>query len=120
MLKHLGRDGIAAMVERHCRYAALLAEKLKEEKGVAILNDVVLNQVLVRFGADMAPEAGDAATAETIAAIQRDGTCFAGGTQWQGRLAMRLSVISASTSENDVLHSAEAIIKAWRKVHAAA
>ncbi|GAB2178261.1 pyridoxal phosphate-dependent decarboxylase family protein [Dongia sp. agr-C8] len=122
MLKHLGRDGVAAMVERHCRYAALLAEKLRDEKdpGIAVLNDVVLNQVIVRFGADMTPEAGDAATAETIAAIQRDGTCFAGGAQWQGRTVMRLSVIGASTSENDVLLSAEAIIKAWRGVHAAA
>jgi hypothetical protein len=68
----------------------------------------------------MTPEAGDAATAATIAAIQREGTCFAGGSQWQGRLVMRLSVIGGSTSENDVLHSAEAIIKAWRGVHAAA
>src|SRR6185369_14471121 len=82
MLKHLGRDGIACMVERHCRYAALMAEKLREERGIAVLNDVVLNQVIVRFGADMTPEAGDTATAETIAAIQRDGTCFAGGAQW--------------------------------------
>jgi glutamate/tyrosine decarboxylase-like PLP-dependent enzyme len=108
------------MVERHCRYAALLAEKLREEKGIAVVNDVVLNQVLVRFGADLKPEAGDAATADTIAAIQKDGTCFAGGSQWQGRLVMRLSVIGGSTCENDVLHSAEAIIKAWRGVHAAA
>jgi glutamate/tyrosine decarboxylase-like PLP-dependent enzyme len=108
------------MVERHCRYAALLAEKLREEKSIKILNDVVLNQVIVRFGADLSPEAGDAATAETIAAIQRDGTCFAGGAQWQGRMVMRLSVIGASTSENDVLRSAEAIIQAWRNVHAAA
>jgi glutamate/tyrosine decarboxylase-like PLP-dependent enzyme len=120
MLKHLGRDGIAAMVERHCRYAALMAEKLREAQGIAVLNDVVLNQVIVRFGTDMKPEAGDAATAATIAAIQRDGTCFAGGAQWQGRLAMRLSVIGGSTCENDVLHSAEAIVKAWRGVHAAA
>jgi hypothetical protein len=84
------------------------------------LNDVVLNQVIVRFGADMKPEAGDAATAETVAAIQRDGTCFAGTAQWQGRTVMRLSVIGGSTCENDVLRSAEAIIKAWRGVHALA
>ncbi len=120
MLRHLGRDGIAALVERHCRYAWMLADRLRDEPGVAILNDVLLNQVIVRFGADMKPEAGDAATAETIAAIQRDGTCFAGSAQWQGRTVMRLSVISGSTSENDVLRSAEAMIKAWRGVHAAA
>jgi glutamate/tyrosine decarboxylase-like PLP-dependent enzyme len=122
MLKHLGRTGIAAMVERHCRYAALLAEKLRDEKdrGIAILNDVVLNQVIVRFGADLSPEAGDRATAGTVAALQRDGTCFAGTAQWQGRTVMRLSVISGSMCENDVLRSAEAMIKAWRGVHAAA
>jgi len=118
MLRHLGRDGIAAMVERHCRYAAMLASLLSDEKGVAILNDVVLNQVIVRFGADMTPEAGDAATAQTVTAIQRDGTCFAGTAQWQGRTVMRLSVSGGSTCENDVLRSAEAIIKAWRGVHA--
>ena len=120
MLRHLGRDGVAAMVERHCRYAAMLASLLRDEKGIAILNDVVLNQVIVRFGADLKPEAGDAATAETIAAIQRDGTCFAGSAQWQGRTVMRLSVISGSMCENDVLRSAEAMIKAWRGIHAAA
>jgi glutamate/tyrosine decarboxylase-like PLP-dependent enzyme len=120
MLKHLGRDGIACMVERHCRYAAMLASVLREEKGIAILNDVVLNQVIVRFGADLSPEAGDAATAEAIAAIQRDGTCFAGSAQWRGRTVMRLSVISGSISENDVLRSAEAMIKVWRGVHAPA
>jgi glutamate/tyrosine decarboxylase-like PLP-dependent enzyme len=120
MLRHLGRDGVAAMVERHCRYAAMLASLLRDERGVALLNDVVLNQVIVRFGADMKPEAGDAATAETVAAIQRDGTCFAGTAQWQGRTVMRLSVIGGSTCENDVLRSAEAIIKAWRGVHALA
>jgi len=118
MLKHLGRDGVAAMVERHCRYAALLSEKLREEKGIAILNDVVLNQVIVRFGAGLAPEAGDSATAETVAALQRDGTCFAGTAQWQGRTVMRLSVISGSMCENDVLRSAESIVQAWRGVHA--
>lgn len=120
MLRHLGRQGVATMVERHCRYAWMLADRLRDEKGIAILNDVVLNQVIVRFGADMKPDAGDAATAETIAAIQRDGTCFAGSAQWQGRTVMRLSVISGSTSENDVLRSAEAMIKAWRGVHATA
>jgi glutamate/tyrosine decarboxylase-like PLP-dependent enzyme len=120
MLKHLGRTGIAAMVERHCRHAALLAEKLRDEKGIAVLNEVVLNQVIVRFGANLAPEAGDAVTAETVAALQRDGTCFAGTAKWQGRTVMRLSVISGSMCENDVLRSAEAMIKAWRGVHAAA
>jgi glutamate/tyrosine decarboxylase-like PLP-dependent enzyme len=120
MLRHLGRDGLAAMIERHCRFAALLAGLLREEQGIAVLNDVVLNQVIVRFGADMKPESGDAATAETIAAIQRDGICFVGGAQWQGRTVMRLSVIGGSTCENDALHSAAAMIKAWRGVHALA
>jgi len=120
MLRHLGRSGIAEMVERHCRFAAMMAELLGREPGVAVLNDVVLNQVIVRFGADRSPEAGDACTAETIAALQRDGTCFAGGAQWQGRMVMRLSLISGSMQESDVRRSVEAIVKAWRGVHATA
>jgi glutamate/tyrosine decarboxylase-like PLP-dependent enzyme len=120
MLRHLGRDGIAAMVERHCRFAALMAERLRQEPAITIMNDVVLNQVIVRFGADLAPEAGDAATAETIAALQRDGVCFAGGAQWQGRTVMRLSVIGSSTTEADIARSVDAILKAWRGVRARA
>jgi hypothetical protein len=75
---------------------------------IAVLNDVVLNQVLVRVGDD------DAATEAAIAAVQRDGTCWLGGTRWRGGAAMRISISNWSTTEEDVDRSAEAIIRAAR------
>ena len=116
MLRHLGRDGVAEMVERHCRLAPLMADILSGEEDVAVTNEVVLNQAIVRFGANEAPEKGDDLTLKTIAAVQRDGTCFAGGAQWRGRWVMRLSVIGGGTSEADALRSARAIADAWRGV----
>lgn len=120
MLRHYGCEGIAAMVERHCRLARLMADALRQEPGVAIVNDVVLNQVVVRFGSREEPETGDELTRRTIAALQQDGTCFAGGAQWKGRWVMRLSIIGGETTEADAVCSAEAITRAWRKVQGAA
>src|SRR5262249_23278941 len=107
---HLGRGGIAEMVERHCRLARHFATLLRREPGVQVLNDVVLNQVIARFGDD------DAKTLETIRRVQADGTLFAGGARWRDRWVMRLSVISAPTTEADIERSAEAICAAWRGV----
>ncbi|HYF07572.1 MAG TPA: aminotransferase class V-fold PLP-dependent enzyme, partial [Acetobacteraceae bacterium] len=103
MLRHLGREGIARMVERHCRLARLVAAEMDAEPGIAVLNDVVLNQVILRFGDD------DAATRRTIARLQADGVCFAGGAQWKGRWVMRISVSGWPTTEADAQRSAEAI-----------
>ena len=108
VLRHLGRRGIAALVERCCAHAARFAEILSREPGIAILNDVVLNQVLVRFGDD------DAHTREVIARVQQDGTCWLGGTTWHGLAAMRISVSNWSTGDDDVRRSAEAIVAAHR------
>jgi glutamate/tyrosine decarboxylase-like PLP-dependent enzyme len=105
-IRALGQEGIAAMVERCCDHAARFAELLGAEPGVEILNDVVLNQVLVRFGGD------DAVTRATIAAVQEDGTCWLSGTVWQGRAAMRISVSSWRTTTEDVDRSAGAILEA--------
>ncbi|WP_157270069.1 pyridoxal phosphate-dependent decarboxylase family protein [Azohydromonas aeria] len=120
LLRHLGTDGVAAMVERHCALARQLAELLARERGVTVLNDVVLNQVLVRFGdeagAGRGGEEADALAAAVIERVQRDGVCFAGGTRWQGRWVMRLSVIGFSTDADDIRRSAEAISSAWRAV----
>ena len=120
LLRHFGRQGIAAMVERHCRLARLIADRLAAEPGIAVLNDVVLNQIAVRFGADRPDEIGDALTQRTIQQIQRDGTCFAGGALWQGRQIMRVSVIGGTTSDDDARRSAEAMCAAWRKTRDAA
>jgi len=107
-LRHLGRRGVAELIERCCSHARRFAELLGKEEGVEILNDVVLNQVLVRFGAS------DEVTREVIARVQRDGTCWLGGTTWHGKAAMRISVSNWSTTDADVVRSATAIIAAHR------
>ncbi|MBM6595453.1 pyridoxal phosphate-dependent decarboxylase family protein [Microvirga pudoricolor] len=116
MLSHLGRQGIARMVERHCAMARRLAGLLGREPGITILNDVVLNQVIVRFGADEPSPAGDDLTLRTIRRIQDDGTLFAGGARWRGLWVMRMSVISYGTTRSDIERAAGAIIGAWRRI----
>jgi glutamate/tyrosine decarboxylase-like PLP-dependent enzyme len=101
-LRELGRDGLAELVDRCCALARRFAEQLDSIDGVEIANDVVLNQVLVGFGSD---ERSD----RLIAAVQRDGTCWMGGTTWRGRRLMRISVSNWSTTEDDVDRSVEAI-----------
>jgi glutamate/tyrosine decarboxylase-like PLP-dependent enzyme len=107
-LRHLGRDGVADLVERCCALAGRIAERLAAEPGVEVLNDVVLNQVLVRVGDD------DATTEAAVRRVQEDGTCWLGGTRHQGRAAMRISVSNWSTTEADADRSAEAIAAAVR------
>jgi glutamate/tyrosine decarboxylase-like PLP-dependent enzyme len=102
-LRTLGREGVEEMVARHCRQARRFAEGLSSA-GFALLNEVVLNQVLVAFG--------DAErTTRVIEAIQNDGTCWAGITIWQGQTAMRISVIGWNTTDADVERSLEAMIR---------
>jgi glutamate/tyrosine decarboxylase-like PLP-dependent enzyme len=105
-LRALGRDGVADLVSRSCAHASRFADLLGREPGIEILNEVVLNQVLVRFGDD------DERTRATIAAVQAEGTCWLSGTEWQGRAAMRISVSSWRTSDEDVERSAAAILEA--------
>jgi glutamate/tyrosine decarboxylase-like PLP-dependent enzyme len=116
MIKHLGRDGVAAMVAHHCRLARRIADGLASEPGLRVLNEVVLNQVLVRFGADDPPEVGDTLTRRTIERIQADGTCFMGGARWQSQWVMRVSVTSGATTDEDVDRTIEAVCQAWRSV----
>ena len=105
-LRTLGRSGIADLVERCCRHATRFAEGLADA-GFEILNEVVLNQVLVSFGSEQD-------TLRTIDAIQRDGTCWCGGTVFQGRRAMRISVSSWATTAEDVERSLQAMVRAAR------
>jgi glutamate/tyrosine decarboxylase-like PLP-dependent enzyme len=116
MIKHLGRSGIAAMVERHCHVARVMSGMLITEPGIEILNDIVLNQIIVRFGSGETPERGDELTRDTISRIQTEGECFAGGAVWRDRQIMRLSVISWETDIEEGKRSAEEIIRAWRIV----
>ncbi len=105
-LRTLGRSGLADLVERCCRHARRFAEGLAAG-GHQVLNEVVLNQVLVSFG-------GEERTRRAIAALQQDGTCWCGGTVWQGHTAMRISVSSWATSEEDVERSLDAMLRAAR------
>jgi glutamate/tyrosine decarboxylase-like PLP-dependent enzyme len=108
-LRQLGRSGLAELVERDCALAARIAERLAREPGVEVLNDVVLNQALVRFGDD------DAATEAVVLRVRQEGTCWLGGTVWHGMAAMRISVSGWRTTEHDADRSAEAIAAAWRE-----
>lgn len=117
IIKHLGRSGIAEMVQRHCDVAKLMAERLAAEPGIQILNDVILNQIIVRFGKDETNDRGDELTCKTIARIQADGECFAGGAMWRGKQVMRVSVIGWETTLDEGARSAEAMIRAWKVVN---
>jgi glutamate/tyrosine decarboxylase-like PLP-dependent enzyme len=109
-MRSLGRSGLCEMIERNCRQAKLFADRLRAA-GFAVLNDVVLNQVLVSFGS--AEE-----TRRVIAEIQSEGTCWCGGTQWHGHTAMRISVSNWATPDEDVERSVAAIVKIAKAVKA--
>jgi glutamate/tyrosine decarboxylase-like PLP-dependent enzyme len=102
-LRSLGRSGLADLIERNCRYARRFADGLTAA-GYDVLNEVVLNQVLVSFG-------DTERTRRVVAGVQADGTCWCGGTDWQGRAAMRISVSSWATTEEDVERSLRAIVR---------
>lgn len=102
-LRSLGRRGLADVVETNCRLARRFADGLAAA-GYEILNDVVLNQVLVSFGEP-------AVTNRVIAGLQADGTCWCGGTVWQGRTAMRISVSNFRTTDDDVDRSLAAMLR---------
>jgi glutamate/tyrosine decarboxylase-like PLP-dependent enzyme len=103
-LKELGSDGVANLVEQCCSHAQRFADKLSLINGVTIGNNVVLNQVLVHFGTDDR-------TLRVIDSLQREGTCWMGGTTWRGRRYMRISVSNWSTTESDVDRSVAAIAR---------
>jgi len=108
-LRELGRSGVADLVERCCRLARRFATQLGAVDGIEIVNDVVLNQVLVRFDDD------DARTDEVVDAVQRSGECWMGSTTWHGMRLMRISVSSWRTTEADVDRSVRAIVAASRR-----
>jgi len=116
MIRHLGRAGISEMIEEHCDLAAQMAARLAAEPGAHVLNDVTLNQVLVRFGTSAVDCDADRLTEATIARIQSNGECFVGGARWRDRWVMRLSLISAPMNRTQIDRAADAICAAWRSV----
>jgi glutamate/tyrosine decarboxylase-like PLP-dependent enzyme len=113
-IRTLGRSGVAELVERSCACARLMADELAGDEHAEVLNDVVLNQVLVRFASG-----GRNVTDEVMAAVQQEGTCWMSGTSWDGEPAMRISVSNWRTTEDDIRRSAE-VIKATAAAAAAA
>jgi len=107
-LRSLGRKGLAEMIERNCQQATRFAAGL-QGAGYSILNEVVLNQVLVSFG-------DDSTTQRVVSEVQKDGTCWCGGTNWHGSAAMRISVSSWATTDQDVETSLAAIVRIAREV----
>jgi glutamate/tyrosine decarboxylase-like PLP-dependent enzyme len=103
-LRSLGRAGLSDLIERTCRHARRFAEEL-QKGGCEVLNEVVLNQVLVSFG-------DGERTRQVIERVQMDGTCWCGPTEWQGHTAMRISVSSWATRDEDVERSVAAILRA--------
>jgi len=105
-IRSLGRAGIAEMIERNCAQARRIAKQLSTIPGAEVLNDVVLNQVLVRL------PGGDDGNRAAVAAIQRDGTCWLGGTTWNGEYVLRVSISNWATTDEDVDRSAAAVAAA--------
>lgn len=112
-IRALGRTGVEALIDNNCTNAKQMAELLRRDPRVRILNDVVLNQVLVRFGNN------DDVTRAVITGVQQEGTCWLGGTTWQGMAAMRISFSNWATSEEDVTRSGEAILRVLAEKSAA-
>ena len=105
-LRSLGRAGVAELIERNCAQARRMAERLATIPGAEVINDVVLNQVLLRL------PGGDDVNRAAVSAIQRDGTCWLGGTTWNGHYMLRISISNWATTDDDVERSADAIVLA--------
>jgi glutamate/tyrosine decarboxylase-like PLP-dependent enzyme len=109
-IRTMGRQGVADLVERCCSCARLMAAELAADERVEILNEVVMNQVLVRF-----TSGGRNVTDDVIHAVQEEGTCWMSGSSWNGEPAMRISVCNWRTTEDDIRRSADAIKSAARQ-----
>jgi glutamate/tyrosine decarboxylase-like PLP-dependent enzyme len=104
-LRSLGRTGVAALVERCCAHARRFGEELARLPGCEILNEIVLNQVLLRFE-------DDERTQHVLATVQQSGEAWMSGTSWDGRAAIRISVSNWRTSDEDVARTIAAFERA--------
>ncbi len=112
MLKQLGREGVARMVEQDIAVAQAMAAGMAAIEGAALVCPAELNQFMVRFGDD------DALTLATVEQIQQDAVAFIGASQWRGQWVMRVSVCSIATTPEDGPITVEAVRSAWEKVRA--
>lgn len=112
ILRALGRNGVQEMVRTHCGFAQLLRDHLSSIAGLRIVNEVTLNQLILRFGES------DEMTRDVIRRMQEENICFVEGASWRGQWVLRISIISGPLAEQDILRLAKAIIAAWRHVQA--
>jgi len=118
IIKTLGREGIADLISRSCAYARRFADRMAREPDIAVVNDVVLNQVAIRFGTDRNDKEADQLTDALIARTRADGVCFVGPAAWRGQQVVRISVTNGATTQDDIDVSADALVSAWRAVTA--
>jgi glutamate/tyrosine decarboxylase-like PLP-dependent enzyme len=104
-LRGLGRSGVAAMVDRLCAHARTFADAITRMEGAQVLNDVVFTQVCAAFGSDER-------TREVVERMLADGTAWTSGSRWQGRAVLRISVSNASTTDQDVARTVDALARA--------
>jgi len=116
-LKSLGRSGVIEMVSRHCALARQIAQDTDATPGILVMNDVVLNQVILRFGEDQdGPDKRKEFATAVIDLLVEEGTIFVGGAAWRGEWVMRISVISGETTMKDANIATDAIRRAWEQV----
>jgi glutamate/tyrosine decarboxylase-like PLP-dependent enzyme len=113
LIRALGAEGVRDLIDRTCRLARRMADRLRTEPGLRILNDIALNQVLVAFDRPGGAPAADL-TRAVVARVQAEGTCWAGGATWQGHEAMRIAISNWSTTDDDIDRSAAAIVACYR------
>lgn len=97
-LMQLGRDGLAAMIERCCDHAAAIYDGIVANEGAFGIARPTLNQGLVRFHASDGSNISDA----VIAAVNASGEAFFSGGSWDGERVMRISVCGWNTCAADV------------------
>jgi glutamate/tyrosine decarboxylase-like PLP-dependent enzyme len=114
-LRELGRRGVTELVERCCGLAHLFASELARVPGVDVVNEVALNQLVVRFR-DPSGRDDDAHTRAVVEGVIADGVCYPSVTTWRGRAAMRISVSNWSTDEEDVRASVAAIMRVLERL----
>jgi glutamate/tyrosine decarboxylase-like PLP-dependent enzyme len=118
-LKSLGRSGVIEMVSRHCAVARQIARDMSATPGICVMNDVVLNQIILRFGEDRdGSDKRKALASAVIGKLVQEGTIFVSGAAWRGEWVMRISVISEATTMQDASFATDAIRCAWEQVSA--
>ncbi len=115
MLKYLGRSGVVELVDRCCLAARFIAERLSLEPDIEVVNDVVLNQIICRFGAERSSSEADELTRRVIHRLQREGIIFVTGAKWRQREVLRISICNYQTDAREAELAAQTIVTAFHR-----